>query len=121
MVLRILRRVARAWVPEDPASTRAGRGSSRKDRLVPEYRPKGEGDLQARRTARISSESDFYQLISEAGSFRSLCEVHTDVCREAGFPSTEGAPIMVYSVSSFATLCRLKGSLPVRAIHKSYP
>src|SRR6478752_10519051 len=105
MVLRILRRVARAWVPEGPASTRAGRGS-------PRSRFAGPADDANKLGKR------FYQLISEAGSFRSLGEVHTDVCRKAGFPSTEGAPIMVYSVSSFAALCRLEcAALAVRGIY----
>jgi hypothetical protein len=110
MVLRILRRVARAWVPEGPASTRAGRGPFQERRSAG---PAGDANKLGKR---------FYQLISEAGSFRSLGEVHTDVRRKAGFRLMEGASFMVYSVSSFATLRRVEGAaLPVRAIHQSYP
>ena len=79
MVLRILRRAARAWVPEGPASTGAGRGPFQGKRSAG---PAGDANKLGKR---------FYQLISEAGSFRSLGEVHTDVCRVGGSINGRGA------------------------------
>jgi hypothetical protein len=77
MVLRILRRVARAWAPEDPASTRVG---SEKEIC----RATNDANKLGRR---------FYQLISEVGSFRSQGEVHTVFVAKLGFQITERAQL----------------------------
>jgi hypothetical protein len=86
MVLRILRRVAQAWVPEGPASTRAGRGQPKE-----------------RRSSGLAGHANklgkqFYQLIREAGSFRSLGEVHTDARLKLASDERKGASYGLFTI-----------------------
>jgi hypothetical protein len=84
MVLRILRRVARVWVPEGPASTGPGRGTMLDRKSDPGRTFTGPADDANHLGKR------FYQLISEAGSFRSLDEVHTDFVAKPASPKRKG-------------------------------